>query len=61
MVSLMRAYQRGLIDSNDYLANVMGLLVIANQLAFEAQSPGVQEVKSVSYRHQKRPVVGARR
>ncbi|KAI4952990.1 hypothetical protein J4E86_006527 [Alternaria arbusti] len=34
---------------------------IANQLAFDAQLPGVQEVKSVSFRHQKRHIANARR
>ncbi|KAL1793901.1 hypothetical protein ACET3X_007322 [Alternaria dauci] len=32
---------------------------IATQLAFDAQSPGVQEVKSVSFRHQRRPIANA--
>ncbi|KAH6864877.1 hypothetical protein BKA58DRAFT_322127 [Alternaria rosae] len=34
---------------------------IANQLAFDAQLPGVQEVKFVSFRHQKRHIANARR
>jgi hypothetical protein len=34
---------------------------IATQLAFDAQSTGVQEVKSVSFRHHQRPIANARR
>jgi hypothetical protein len=34
---------------------------IATQLAFDAQSLGVQEVISVSFRHQQRPIANTRR
>jgi hypothetical protein len=34
---------------------------IATQLASDAQSPGVQEVKSISFRHQRHPIASGRR
>lgn len=57
VVSLMRS--RKWLDNLEAL-HADTVVGIANQLAFDAQLSGVQEVKSVSFRHQKRYIANAR-
>ena len=47
--------KRVLVRTRTGNANLVMNPGIATQLAAEAQSPGIQEVHSVSYRHQRRP------
>jgi hypothetical protein len=61
MVSLTRPRQTGSTSVRNDDANLVCVPGIATQLASDAQSPGVQEVKSISFRHQRHPIASGRR